>query len=152
MISYINRAYAKGSEKDGGSSGLPSSDSNTFMTASMFNRVASALGGLGSSGPNLKTMVGGPYGDVILGSYFETLESYADALKYKTSQCDTCNASCDVTCKDCQMCNDNGNCGSCNGSCQSHSPSYGNRCETCNNCESTCEKSAQTTPDTGGDK
>jgi hypothetical protein len=36
----------------GGDSGLPESDTNTFMTATMFNKVSSALGGLGSTGPS----------------------------------------------------------------------------------------------------
>lgn len=48
LIKYINDAYNKGDKKDGGDSGLPESDDNTFMTAEMFNKVALALGGLGS--------------------------------------------------------------------------------------------------------
>lgn len=143
LISYINNAYAKGSKQSGGDSGLPSSDNNEFMTAEMFNKVSNALGGLGSSGPGYN-MEGGPSGDIILGSYFVNLESYADALKYKTNQCDKCNDSCDVTCKECQKCNIE-NCGACDNGCQDHSPSYSYPCETCVNCESDCQKSAQTT-------
>ena len=59
---------------------MPSSDTNTFMTADMFNKVSDALGGLGSSGPGYNVS-GGPDGDVILGSYFTNLQSYANTLK-----------------------------------------------------------------------
>ena len=149
LIKYINDAYNKGDEQDGGKSGLPESDDNIFMTAEIFNKVSAALGGLGSTGPNFKVYPVGsvekPEGDIILGSYFVSLESYADALKYTTSQCDKCNDSCDVTCKECQLCNDNGNCGGCNNGCQAHSPSYGSTCESCDSCESACEKSVQST-------
>ena len=66
LISYIRAAYDKGSNSlinnaqsgigvqspgKGGDSGLPESDTNTYMTASMFNKVSAALGGLGSTGP-----------------------------------------------------------------------------------------------------
>lgn len=142
LITYINNAYAKGSKKNGGFSGLPSSDSNEFMTADMFNKVSDALGNLGSSGPGYNKKVN----DIIYGSYFETLESYANSLKYTTLQCNKCNDSCDVTCKECQKCNVV-NCGSCDGSCQAHSPSYGSRCQSCDTCQSSCEKSAQTSKD-----
>ena len=153
LITYINEAYAKGNSLlnggTGGDSGLPKSDSNDFMTAEMFNKVSSALGGLGSSGPNLHVYPVGskekPEGDIVLGSYFTSLESYANALKYTTSQCDKCNDSCDVTCKECQLCNVT-NCGGCNNGCQAHSPSYGKKCETCNSCQATCEKAVQKPP------
>ena len=145
LITYINNAYAKGSKKSGGSSGLPPSDTNDFMTADMFNKVSAALGGLGSSGPSKRVTKDV---DIVLGSYFTSLESYASSLKYTTSQCNKCNASCDVTCKECQLCNVT-NCGGCNGSCQSHSPNYGSSCQSCNTCQTSCEKSAQTS---SGDK
>ena len=153
LITYINKAYAKGNSLlnggTGGDSGLPESDTNIFMTASMFNKVSDALGGLGSEGPGYKVYAVGdekkPEGDIILGSYFTSLESYANSLLYTTTQCDTCNTSCDVTCKECQLCNVE-NCGGCNDGCQAHSPTYGERCETCNTCQDACEKSAQTTP------
>lgn len=152
LIKYINDAYNKGDEKDGGDSGLPESDDNTFMTAEMFNKVALALGGLGSQGPDLYVYPVGsvekPEGDIILGSYFVSLESYANALKYTTLQCDNCNDSCDVTCKECQKCNGNGNCEGCNGSCQDHSPNYRSSCETCNTCQDACQKAVQTPPPT----
>lgn len=54
LIQYINSAYAKGATSNGGSSGLPGSDSNIFMTADMFNQVSEALGNLGSGGPSLR--------------------------------------------------------------------------------------------------
>ena len=149
IFTFINNAYAKGKKVSGGSSGLPASDSNDFMTAEMFNKVSSALGGLGSSGPNLHVYPVGskekPEGDIVLGSYFTSLESYANALKYTTSQCDKCNDSCDVTCKECQLCNVT-NCGGCNNGCQAHSPSYGRSCESCNHCQTTCEKAVQKPP------
>ena len=139
IITYINNAYAKGRKKSGGSSGLPASDSNDFMTADMFNKVSEALGNLGSSGPSKRVV---PNVDIVLGTYFESLESYANSLKYTSSQCDKCNDSCDVTCKECQLCNVV-NCGSCDGSCQAHSPSYGTSCESCNTCQSACQYSCQ---------
>lgn len=141
LISYINNAYSRGRQKDGGNSGLPSSDTNTFMTADMFNKVSSALGGLGSSGPRFRAKVD----DVIYGSYFESLESYADSLEYKTNQCDNCNTGCNVSCLGCQSCNtgcqtcNKGNCGSCNASCQSHSPTT-----CCSKCNVGCESHTST--------
>lgn len=121
LITYIRNAYSKGRKQNGGDSGLPSSDSNQFMTADMFNKVSAALGGLGSSGPRRRVTKE----QIIYGSYFKDLESYADSLEYKSNQCDSCNSSCDVTCLGCQTC-DSGcekcniqNCGKCNGSCQS---------------------------------
>lgn len=123
LITYINNAYAAGTTQNGGSSGLPSKDDNEFITASMFNKISAALGGLGSSGPS-KRVKGASNGDstsdVIYGSYFENLESYANTLKYTTSQCNTCNTGCNVTC--------NG------GGCQNNSPS--NCCSSCNTGES----------------
>lgn len=147
LISYINNAYAAGDKKNGGSSGLPDSDSNEFMTNLMFNKVSDALGGLGSSGPGYD-VDGGPTGDIVLGSYFVSLESYANSLLYTILQCDKCNDACDVTCKECQKCNNNGNCEGCNTGCQDHSPSYGSRCQSCNSCQSACEKSVQTSTGT----
>jgi hypothetical protein len=64
LLEYINNAYSRGSSSlsnnaqsgsgvegsgKGGTSGLPDEDSNVFMTASMFNDVAEALGRLGST-------------------------------------------------------------------------------------------------------
>lgn len=120
LISYINSAYSAGKTSNGGSSGLPSSDTNEFITASMFNKISEALGNLGSIGPS-KRVTGGPNGDIIYGSYFESLESYANNLKYKTSQCDNCNIGCNVTCNSCQKC--------VTGGCQNHSQS--NCCSKC---------------------
>lgn len=96
LIKYINNAYAQGEKKDGGNSGLPSTnkDPNEYMTAEMFNDVSYALRHLGSSYANLSVR----QGDVILGSYFTTLQNYANNLEYKNSQCDNCNVSCDSGC------------------------------------------------------
>lgn len=124
LIDYINDAYDRGTKKDGGDSGLPSSDPNDYMTASMFNKVSSALRNLGSSYTNLSVS----QGDIIYGSYFETLEDYADNLKYKRNQCNICNVDCDVSCDSCQGCN---RCQGCNGSSQSISC-----CSSCNTCQS----------------
>ena len=160
LLEYINDAYSRGSNSlknnaqsgsgvsgsgKGGSSGLPDEDSNVFMTASMFNDVAEALGGLGSTSSitfynpltkqNQTSMEGGPNGDIIFGSYFKELESYASGLKYKTTQCDNCNAGCNVKCNTCLKCNNNDNCGSCDKKCESHSSN------TC--CSTTCQHSCQ---------
>ena len=125
LITYINNAYSRGSERDGGDSGLPSSDSNDYMTASMFNKVVDALRGLGSSYTDINVSKG----DMILGSYFEDIEYYADYLKYKSNQCNTCNVSCDVSCNSC-----NARCQSCQG-CNGSSESI-SCCSYCNTCQS----------------
>ena len=91
------------------------------MTAEMFNKVSAALGGLGSSGPGLKVNSG----DVIYGRYFKTLQTYADNLQYKDSQCDNCNVSCNASCLGCQACN---------AGCQDHSPQ-----DCCSSCNASCE-------------
>ena len=153
LITYINNAYKKGSSSltnnaqsgngvtgtgTGGDSGLPESDSNDFMTASMFNKVSKALGGLGSAGPARRVQANI---DIVYGSYFQDLEDYANKLQYKETQCYNCNAACNVKCNTCLVCNVQ-NCGKCDGSCQNHSPS--------NCCSSSCQKSCQNkTPSTG---
>ena len=164
LITHIRNAYDKGnatpsnkanegsgvsSPGNGGgaaASGLPASDSNNFMTADMFNKVSTALGNLGSSGPSRRVQADI---DVVYGSYFTTLESYANTLQYKTTQCDDCNVSCNVNCNNCLKCHNNGNCGGCHNSCQSHSPSsccsYCNTCQSCNTCQT------ETTTPEGGD-
>lgn len=158
IITYINNAYAAGGgEKgvDGGDSGLPESDSNTFMTAAMFNLVSEALCNLGKYEENTVDSVDGPSlrvkgmqvnnkgqityeGDVIYGSYFEDLEKYANFLRYKTTQCDNCNSGCNVTCNDCQSCNAGG--------CQTNSPE--GCCSLCNTCECSAQGGQNTTPPT----
>ena len=155
LITYIREAYNKGSNSltnnaqsgngvsspgKGGDSGLPVSDTNIFMTADMFNKVSSALGGLGSSGPSRRVQTDV---DIVYGSYFKDLETYANNLNYKKTQCNNCNAGCNVKCNTCLVCNVE-NCGACNGTCQTHSS---NNCcsSTCqHSCQSSCEKSAQT--------
>lgn len=137
LITYINRAYAKGDTRDGGDSGLPASDTNTFMTADMFNKVSAALGGLGSNGPSRRVIADE---SIIYGSYFEDLEDYADNLKYKSNQCDSCNTKCNVTCLGCQSCDtgcqkcNTNNCGACNKGCQSHTSKT-----CCSKCNVGCE-------------
>lgn len=155
LISYIRAAYDKGSNSlinnaqsgigvqspgKGGDSGLPESDTNTYMTASMFNKVSAALGGLGSTGPTRRVQADV---DIVYGSYFKDLETFANNLTYKTTQCDNCNAGCNVKCNTCLTCNVE-NCGACNGTCQTHSS---NTCcsTTCqHSCQTACQKSAQT--------
>lgn len=177
LLSYINAAYAKGASSlsngaqsgsgvsgsgNAGSSGLPNIDTSLrssdsqgkgFITASMFNQIAAALGGLGSSGPSTRVSSE----DIIYGSYFESLESYANVLRYQSTQCDNCNVGCNVKCNTCLTCNEE-NCGTCNGSCQAHSPTYSNSsyccacvtCDSCDTCQScnagvqTCDLAGQT--------
>lgn len=128
LITYIQDAYDEGRECDaseyGISSNLPSSDPNDYITADMFNKVAKALKTLTSSYSLLSVDVG----DVIYGTYFETLEDYANRLKYKWDQCDRCNISCDVTCNSCNGCNGSSQASyccsaACENACQSDSPS-----------------------------
>lgn len=98
IITYINNAYAEGRVQSGGPSGLPRADTNTVMTAEMFNLVSTALVNLGRVDyPKQKVN----QGDVIYGYYFENLENYANRLKYKYDQCDNCNIDCNVTCDSC---------------------------------------------------
>ena len=126
LISYINSAYAKGTEYNGGSSGLPVSDSNTFITAEMFNKVINAFGGLGGIKSNNTITEGVKPNffnpdtqkfqnsvtkdvDIVYGSYFTTLENFSTNWQYKKTQSDSkCNTGCNVTCQ--------GN------SCQAHTP------------------------------
>lgn len=118
LIRYINDAYDEGSRCDaseyGIDSDLPSSDSNDYMTAEMFNKVAAAITRLDSS----KSLIEVSVGDVIYGSYFEDLEYYADYLKYKYHQCDRCDMDCNVSCDTCNSCNGSSQavycCSSCN--------------------------------------
>lgn len=170
IFTFINDAYDEGnsspsnkarsgsgvtSDGTGGDSGLPASETYAYMTASRFNDVADAIGGLGGpsrssvkfTNPDTNTTsTKVSSGDKIYGSYFESLETYASSLKYKSSQCDDCNAGCNVQCNTCLLCNAEDNCGSCDGSCQSHVKKTGRTCESCNkcdNCQSTCEISCQ---------
>ena len=154
LITYINNAYKKGSTSlsnraqsgngvtstgIGGNSGLPESDPNDFMTEDMFNKVSQALGGLGSSGPTRRVKANV---DIVYGSYFQDLENYANNLQYKKSQCNNCNAGCNVKCNTCLVCNVE-NCGACDGSCQSHTSR--NCCSSScqHSCQSSCQKSCQ---------
>lgn len=112
------------------------------MTAEMFNKVATALGGLGSEAPIFFNPDSKSYQstmqtdiDIIYGSYFDTLEDYANNLKYTITQCDNCNAGCNVTCDGCQSCN--------SGGCQTNSPS--SCCSHCNTCQ------ADTPPEDNGE-
>ena len=94
LISHINNAYAKGNASlsnnaqsgsgvrnpgNGGNSGLPSSDENEFMTADMFNKVAAALGGLGSSGPSRRVVKDV---DIVYGSYFKGRKYFVKYILY----------------------------------------------------------------------
>ena len=114
IISYINNAYGRGY---GGESEPLDKDNNDFMTAKSFNDVSNALFGLGGNSSGGKQTVS--TNDIIYGYYFENLEDQANNLKYKTSQCSSCNTSCNVSCDSCQSCN----------RCQSK-----NRCESNNKC------------------
>lgn len=155
IFTYINDAYAKGSASpsnkaqsgtgasapgNGGDSGLPASDEHEFMTDTMFNKVSEALGNLGSSGPSRRVKADV---DLIYGSYFKDLESYANGLQYKTTQCDDCNVACNVKCNTCLKCNDNGNCDSCNNGCQSDT--YRSCCSSCNTCQCSGQSNQTTT-------
>lgn len=105
------------------------------MTAEMFNKVARSLEGLENGAvsfynpdtkQNQQSMT--PDVDICYGSYFSTLESYANNFKLHSSQCDNCNANCNVKCNKCQKCNqtnctDCNNCDNCD-SCQSDTPKY----------------------------
>ena len=135
IIEYINNARAAGTLSNSGLTAL-TKDNNTFMTASKFNEVSSALFNLGGndSAHSKKTVyaVGSnekPEGDIVYGSYFTNLADQANHLKYKSNQCDLCNTGCN-NCNNCQGCNtcERGN--ERNGECKS-----GNTHSKC--CEST---------------
>lgn len=155
IITHINNAYTKGTyslsnkaQSGTGASGIGTSglaklslDTNDFMTAKKFNEVSEALGKLGSAGPGLTVYAVGsekkPAGDIIYGSYFETLETYANNLLYKTTQCNDCNVACNVKCNTCLKCNVE-NCGSCDNGCQSDAIQT-----CCGSCQSSCQCSGQ---------
>ena len=160
IITYINNAYKKGNAsvtnnaqsgtgaQSPGDSGLSSLklDTEIFMTAKKFNEVSQALGKLGSSGPNLTVYAVGsstkPAGDIVLGSYFKTLEQYANNLMYKHSQCDDCNVACNVKCNTCLKCNVE-NCGSCDNGCQRDTMS--SCCSYCVSCQCSAQGGQQST-------
>lgn len=113
IIKYINKARAAGDTTKGVTSGLKAlkEDDNTFMTASKFNEVSSALFNLGGNdsihSKKIVYAVGSderPEGDIIYGSYFTNLADQANHLKYKSNQCDLCNTGCN-NCNECQNCN-----------------------------------------------
>lgn len=160
LITHINNAYAKGSASlsnnaqsgtgvrnpgNGGNSGLPDSDENDFMTADMFNKVSIALGNLGSAGPSRRVVADV---DIVYGSYFKDLENYANNLQYKSSQCNNCNAGCNVKCNTCLVCNVE-NCGACNGTCQAHSSTSCCSSSCQHSCQSSCQKSCQNQTSSG---
>lgn len=135
IFRYINAAYNKGNHdlENNARSGVgvqghgdaaeeldsdfPSSDPNDFMTADMFNKVSEALGGLGSSGPSFRATANV---DIVYGHYFNTLEKYADEMLYLTTQCNDCNAACNIQCNTCLFCDKNDNCKVCDDGCQAH--------------------------------
>lgn len=131
LISYIREAYTEGALCNAVGqynlrtvyNALPVSDPNIMLTAEVFNAVSNALTKLTDSYSSLSVRVG----DIVYGSYFTTLQNYANTLKYKWGQCNLCNASCDALC--------NGSCNSCNAGSQSV------HC-----CSSSCEHSCQDTP------
>lgn len=159
IVTYINDAFDKGvspltdkSDKKtggiqagskGGSSGVTADTTNLFITATQFVKIATALDNLGGHTTNdavdtlssLKTI---KENDVIYGHYFESLEEYATSLKLKNTQCDDCNAGCNVTCNLCQKCNEG-----CQDNCDasSHTKTVCCGCNTsCESCETSCQK------------
>ena len=96
---------------------IPLCTSDTFITASEFNRVAEYA--------DYSTTVG--KNTLIYGSYYEGLESAISNLKYKQDQCEECDQECDVDCDSCQSCD--GGCNGCDSEC-------GNYC--CDCCDNNC--------------
>lgn len=151
IVTYINSAFDEGTSpltdnsdggtggiqdgSKGGDSGVTADTTNLFITAAQFVKIAGALDSLGGHAENdavdtLTTLKSVKKNDVIYGHYFESLEEYANSLKLKDTQCDDCNAGCNVTCNLCQKCNSG-----CQDSCDigSHTDT------TCCGCDSSCE-------------
>lgn len=164
IVTHINGAFSKGAAQPsnkagsgsgvsgsgrGGSSGISADSTNLYITAEQFKKAATALGSLGgtrstSSSPadSLSTLQSVVKDNVIYGHYFESLEYYADNLLLKTTQCNDCNAGCNVTCNACQKCNQG-----CQANCDQNSQSYCCGCDSsCESCETSCQKNN----DTGG--
>lgn len=91
-IEQINSIYSRGSEKNASGLKLPSFSGN-WMTAAAFNRVAQEVG---YSTVNA--------GDEMKGTYFSELAGKIRTMKYKSYQCNECNASCDGGCNECMSC------------------------------------------------
>lgn len=70
------------------SSNISTNTADTFLTADEFKRVAGA-----TEYENVNEIT---KGGLIKGSYFTKLESAIAVLKYKTTQCDKCNAGCQI--------------------------------------------------------
>ena len=131
LLTYIRQAYTKGNLCDARGeynlgrvyNELPNSDPNDVITAEVFNAISTALTSLTTSYNRLTVNIG----DVIYGSYFETLQDYANRLQYKMLQCNVCNANCDANCNNsCNLCDAGSQIGHCcSSSCQTgceHSP------------------------------
>ena len=133
IISYINKARSKGNPSTGGTISLSSKSNVAPFSAKEFNRVSNKINSIEVEQDK-----------VIYGSYFDSLETAASAMKINKYACDgTCNAKCNGGCDACQSCNKSCN-GSCNGSRQAE---YYYTCcgcdghESCNEtgtCDTTC--------------
>ena len=160
IIEHINEAFDKGvsplsdhsddgngvqSGSTGGSSGVLEDNTNLFITAEQFKKAATALDSLGgfssTSGieDTITALKGIKKDTVIYGHYFESLESYAKNLKLKNTQCDDCNAGCNVQCNLCQLCNVSSNC---QVTCELNRQTS----TKCCGCNTGCEVTTQTTP------
>ncbi len=99
LVDKISSAYARGNQSNGGASSAKAVNKNETISADKINNLASALWGLGGTSG---TQISVKAGDLITASIFQNLATAANDLKYKSSQCDTCNIQCDITCNKCQ--------------------------------------------------
>lgn len=118
-FSYMNTALARGSTQ-ATSSWRGSGETRDFIYADKVNELLSGLSKFegGHSIPSANK------GDVITAAYFSSIASALNSARISSSACDTCNAACNVTCKECQTCVNCQGCVSCQSYTTCHSPCH----------------------------
>ena len=124
-IKRINNVFTTGKEDGWGNTISLCSNSEEFISAQEFNRVASAADFFNT---------GVEQNGVIYGSYYEKLQTYIKNLNYKNTQCEKCNIVCDITCDECQLCNIS--CNGCNTSSDVNIIPCGDCCDEPSPCQS----------------
>lgn len=110
-IERINAIYGEGDHSNAAASQISLNNTDEFMTFDEYKRVADAIDFDYDS--NIQKNA------IIYGQYFKDLENAVAKMLYKSNQCDTCNATCNV-CETCQSCNkecDTYDCDHCNYRC-----------------------------------
>ena len=118
-FSYINTALARGNTQST-SSWRGSPETRDFIYADKVNEILTGLSKF-ENGHNISQA---KQNDVITSDYFTSIAQSLNSAKISSSACDTCNAACNVTCKECQTCVECQGCVSCQGYTTCHSPCH----------------------------